>query len=215
MCNLCLTEDLETCIVCKNINNFEINNLGKKICLKNEKKSNEIKISTEIENDSSLNFENTNTFENEEKYSKEYEEDSKNESDKEEETEKEINIKTEYELENEKESENENTSKKDNLNNKDKECSTNEIILNHCNDGIINEEQIIEIYKNIKKEFLKDNYTQEITVLTKNAIFQITNSEEQKIITKSNSSFIDLGGCESKLKQKYNISENEPLVIFK
>ena len=95
------------------------------------------------------------------------------------------------------------------------DCSFEEIIENKCDDGIMKEDQIDEIYNYIKKEYLKDNYTEEISIITKNVIFQITYSDKLKIIEKSNISSIDFGECETILKRQNNISEEEPLVIFK
>ena len=105
----------------------------------------------------------------------------------------------------------ENTNKEENI----YDCSVDKILDNQCGDGIMKEDQIDEIYNYIKREYLKDNYTQEISIITKNVIFQITYSNKLKVITKSNISSIDFGDCETKLKRQYNISEDEPLVIFK
>ena len=46
-------------------------------------------------------------------------------------------------------------------------------------------------------------------------IFEITNSNKQKKSINQNISSIDLGECENKIKEKYNILETEPLIILK
>ena len=94
-------------------------------------------------------------------------------------------------------------------------CTIEEIIQNNCTQHELNDEQIKKVYNLIKKTFLKKNYTQEVTIITKNVIFEIGESDQLKIIKKSILSSLDLGDCEIKLKRKYNISDNEPLIIYK
>ena len=73
-----------------------------------------------------------------------------------------------------------------------KEGSLNEII----NNTIINDkEDLIE----------KEN----------DAIYQLTSSENQKNKDYNNISTLNLKECEKKLKDHYNISDNDPLIIFK
>ena len=48
-----------------------------------------------------------------------------------------------------------------------------------------------------------------------NFIYQITSTENQNINDYDNISTIKLGECENKLKEYYNISKDEPLLIFK
>lgn len=186
-CNVCLSEKRSYCILCKSEKNSIINSLGKKICFK-----------VDIESDKNtliIDSENIKESQNN------------------------INLLSENATEIESPSHNSKEIQSDSkITNKKEDiydCSFEEILGNQCDDGIMKEDQIDEIYKYIKKEFLKDNYTQEISIITKNVIFQITYSDKLKIISKSDISSIDFGECETKLKRQYNISEEEPLVIFK
>ena len=57
-----------------------------------------------------------------------------------------------------------------------------------------------------------DNNTKIVT--QKEFIFKVTDTKETKNEIQ-NSNTIDLRECEYKLKEKYNFSENEPLLIYK
>ena len=52
-------------------------------------------------------------------------------------------------------------------------------------------------------------------MLTGNVIFQISKSDDQKINIYNNISNIDLGECESKIKEQYSIDEDDSLIIYK
>ena len=94
-------------------------------------------------------------------------------------------------------------------------CTLEEIVKNNCTEIEINDIQIKNIYNFIKENYLKENHTQELTIITKNVIFEIADSDQLKIIQKFNFSSLDLGDCETKLKRENNISDNEPLIISK
>ena len=49
----------------------------------------------------------------------------------------------------------------------------------------------------------------------KDVIYQMTTTENQKNCTNKNTSTIDLGKCEERLKKIYNIDQSLPLIIFK
>ena len=81
------------------------------------------------------------------------------------------------------------------------------------------QEQLVE---NIKEEItnnidILDIEKEDIIIEEKDIILTITKNDNQKqeITTKTNTTSIDLGECEKKLKNKYNISENASLYIFK
>ena len=95
-------------------------------------------------------------------------------------------------------------------------CSIEEIINNLCKNEEINNEKSEEIYKTIKKECL--NYEcaiQNKIIETKNIIFQISTLEAQKNDTYSIASNIDLGKCEDKLREQYNIKDEDDILIIK
>ena len=100
-------------------------------------------------------------------------------------------------------------------NDKEKYCLNYDILNNNCANITIKDEQIMKIYDIIKNEYIKKNKTEKNIIITKNVIFEITNSNKQKISLNQNVSSIDLGECENKLKEKYNILETESLIIFK
>ena len=105
-----------------------------------------------------------------------------------------------------------NTSKTEN-----EECSNNEILNNKCNKKITNE-QIKEVYTLLKEEILNKeiNLTNNNKIFqTENAVFQISTLKEQESGKYSNVSSIELGECEKKIKDKYNIDKNDDLIIFK
>ena len=68
---------------------------------------------------------------------------------------------------------------------------------------------IDSLLKNISET--KDDYFQR----EEDIILQITTSENQKNNTKGNISSIDLGDCEDRLKEIYEINDTLPLIIFK
>ena len=101
-----------------------------------------------------------------------------------------------------------------------KKCSKEVILLNECKDGLIYEEQINDVYDDIKGTYLKGNYTGNNTInntiiQTQNVIFQVSTVEDQKNAENQNVSNIDLGICESKLRSFYKIDKDESLIIIK
>ena len=77
--------------------------------------------------------------------------------------------------------------------------------------------------ENIKEEIINGLNTsgidkgEDIIIQEKDIIITITNNENQKkeFNAKTNNTSIDLGKCSIKLKNYYNISENESLYILK
>ena len=61
------------------------------------------------------------------------------------------------------------------------------------------------------------NIKNNIDVITKenDIIYQLTSSDNQNKNIYNNISTVKLGTCEKKLRKDYNISENDPLIIFK
>ena len=82
-----------------------------------------------------------------------------------------------------------------------------------------------EIIKNIKEDIIKGNLKslignitgekKDLIVIQKDTIYQITTSDNQKNNKYNNISTINLGKCEDKLKEVYNIDSNLSLIIFK
>ena len=77
-------------------------------------------------------------------------------------------------------------------------------------------EQVSELYNELKDAFLTGNYTGENKIIeTENVIFQISTLEDQKNSLNPNVSTIDLGECENILKKENNISKEQSLIVFK
>ena len=82
-----------------------------------------------------------------------------------------------------------------------------------------------DIKKNIEEDIINHNLDtiisnvikekEDIQIKEDNALYQITTSENQNNNKYSNISSIKLGECEKILKDKYNISRNETLIILK
>ena len=111
------------------------------------------------------------------------------------------------------------------------ELSKNICIVNYKDD---NSEIEKEIVKNIEQELIEEfnisilGNGEEFSIEKKGFIYILTTTEKQKeilnlmnngnnneTITKNNFSVINLGECETNLKNYYNISENNSLYIFK
>ena len=85
--------------------------------------------------------------------------------------------------------------------------------------------EIDEKYLNIKEslingtlDYLLDNifeFKEDFIVNDSNTIYQVTTTDNQKIIKYKNISVISLGECENILKEKYTINKNESLIILK
>ena len=75
--------------------------------------------------------------------------------------------------------------------------------------------------ENIQEEITKDFDTSEIdkggniVIQQKDSTITISSTDNQKNEKSSNSSSIDLGECENKIKDEYNIPRNKPLYILK
>ena len=91
-------------------------------------------------------------------------------------------------------------------------CDFDEIINNQCNKQVTNN-QIKEVYSYIKSNLIKNNNN--TLIKTNNVIFQISKIEEQTNLDEKEVSNVDLGECELRLKNKYNLSESQDLIIFK
>ena len=96
------------------------------------------------------------------------------------------------------------------------ECSNKDILNNKCNRNLTNE-QIEDIYTELKN-ILNDNYTNEnIIIITNNAAFQLSLLKDQKseISEYSFISNIDLGECNNLIKNKGNLTNDDDLIILK
>ena len=97
-----------------------------------------------------------------------------------------------------------------------KSCTNEEIISNVCENGKMSNSQVGEIYNTIKNNILTKDYNGENKVIqTENVIFQVSTLEDQKNSNNPNVSSIDLGECENILKNKYNISNEDSLIVVK
>ena len=82
--------------------------------------------------------------------------------------------------------------------------------------GLITEEQMKELYKNIKESYLNSDYNGENTVIqTENVAFQISTLNDQKNSDNPNISSIDLGDCEKDLRESNGIPDNLSLIVYK
>ena len=91
-------------------------------------------------------------------------------------------------------------------------CTIDNIINNVCNDKIINNDEIKEIYNKMEQDILNKNYSKN-PIKTGNAAFHITEYDNQT--NNYNISSVDLGICEEIIKNIYGIPEEESLIIFK
>ena len=165
--------------------------------------------------DKPLEVETENNEENfeEEEQSKNNEENEEEESNKENENESEEKTESEEEDNEEIYEENENNYS-DEISEtiiKNIVCKFEEIIENKCGSEI-NNDQIKEVYNHIKSNLINNNYT---LIKTENVIFEISAIEDQLKSENKDISNVDLGICELRLKQKYNISPSKDLIIFK
>ena len=224
ICDICYSDNTYKCITCKNITTFENDSSSgkkQKKCLLSIVEEEE---TDEITNED-IRIDEVSDIKSEEINEKEITNETINEDIKKDEITHIMNEETEKQngesIQNIKKSELKNEDncedgqKLKEENNKEKTCSNDDIINNNCNDFIIKDQQIQEIYDRIKNEYIKKNKTDEKIIITKNIIFEITNSNEQKQSLNQNISSIDLGECEYILKEKYNILEKESLIILK
>ncbi len=100
----------------------------------------------------------------------------------------------------------------------EKSCINEDIINNKCVNGFVEEEQLTNLYNEIKNNYIqnyfnKNNFTNNI-IETENVIFQIAKLEEQENSDNPDISSINLGECEERLKYHYKII-NDSLIIYK
>ena len=97
----------------------------------------------------------------------------------------------------------------------EKQCNVIDIIQGKCK-GILTDEMAEEIYYYIKNNLINSNFTDDyLLIKTPSYKFQLSTQEFIKNFAFINTSKIDLGECENKLKKKYNISDEYSLIIFK
>ena len=97
----------------------------------------------------------------------------------------------------------------------DIECTVAQILNNKCKSSDIGDNQINDIYENLKDKVSQWNSSEDNTIIeTNNVIFQISSLDDQKN-TKLNLSYVDLGECENILKNAYGISSQQSLIILK
>ena len=105
-------------------------------------------------------------------------------------------------------------------------CSINERQNNLCKINYISnddkeKEAEDKAVENIKEELTKDFNTSDIdqgdniVIKQKDSTITISSTENQKSEKNANVTSIDLGDCENKLKEEYNISKEESLLILK
>ena len=100
--------------------------------------------------------------------------------------------------------------------NKSKSCQNGEILKNKYCNGSITEQQVGEIFIDIKNAYINKEHKGNNTIFkTDNAIFQISTHEDQKDGYNIDISSIDLGICEETLKSKNGIPKEESLIILK
>ena len=78
-------------------------------------------------------------------------------------------------------------------------------------------ESLQKVFYNGKIDYLLSNVIEgeDLIVKTEKGIYIFTTTDNQKNNKNNNYSIIDLGECENILKNHYNISNNESLLIFK
>ena len=95
------------------------------------------------------------------------------------------------------------------------QCNAKEIIEGICN-GELTDEMAEEIYYYIKNNIINSNFTDDyLLIKTPSLKFQLSTQEFINSFGNLNTSKINLGECENKLKKKHNISDENSLIIFK
>ena len=79
----------------------------------------------------------------------------------------------------------------------------------------INEAIFDNIKQNLLNDFNKVTEERDLELETKNILITMTNTHNQKYNLNPNKTIINLGDCETKLKELYNISNEESLYILK
>ena len=99
--------------------------------------------------------------------------------------------------------------------NKIYECTEDQILTNACKEGKLTNEQLADIYNNIKENKVKHFNNKSTIIQTQNVIFQVSTIEQQKNNTKNISS-VDLGECEEILKKSIKgFQKGDELIIYK
>ena len=99
--------------------------------------------------------------------------------------------------------------------NKEYECTNEQILENSCKEGKMTNEQIIDIYDNIKENIVKKFDNNNTIIETQNAAFQVSTVEQQKYNVRAISS-VDLGECEELIKNSIpGFHKEDELIIFK
>ena len=186
-CSLCYANRIQECITCKDI--FYINKTNNlKLCNVPNSQNNNIEISTL--------FTNINT-QNETQYETQFQNNSteilnQNITD--------IKIETNIEI----------IEPKEEITNIIG-CKDDEILSGRCGLKITNE-QIASFYNELKSQ-IKANTSK--IIKTENVIFQISSLNEQKGNDNPNVSSIDLGECETILKNNSGLKDDEDLIVYK
>ena len=96
-----------------------------------------------------------------------------------------------------------------------KDCDDEEVLNYSCN-GKLTDYQISLLYNKLENDIINKNYSKNNTiVITENAIYQISTTEDQKN-NNDNISSIDLGECGIKLRNQEGLTENdEDIIIYK
>ena len=93
-------------------------------------------------------------------------------------------------------------------------CSFVDIIKGNCR-GELTDEMSKDIYLYIKNQMINKNFTEDnLIIKTPSVAFQLTTVDYQKN-NNFNISIIDLGECEKKLREKYEIDKEHDLIIYK
>ena len=91
-------------------------------------------------------------------------------------------------------------------------CKLEEIIQNNCFEDITSD-KAKEVYSYIKSNLI-NNDNDYILIKTDNVIYQVSSVKHQMNSNSKYISNIDLGECEERLENTYNISESNDLIIF-
>ena len=105
-------------------------------------------------------------------------------------------------------------------------CSAEELFIkNSCGDEIKNTKNKDQLISSIQDDIINhridallDNITQtkkDLLIQEEDTLYQITTTENQKNNEYKNYSTLNLGDCEDRLKEIYNIDKNLSLIIFK
>ena len=95
-------------------------------------------------------------------------------------------------------------------------CSVEDIIDNLCRNEEINNEKSEKVYKKLKQDCLNYECANKNKIVeTKNIIFQITTLENQQNDNYSIASNLDLGECENKLREEYQMTDEDEIIIIK